>query len=159
MAEAQVTATMAADDSYGLEVRRLFDTPREQVFEAFTNPDIFRKWWGPAGVHVPVLDMDVRVGGRFSLEMHGERDGNVHHLSGEYKVVDPPKTLAYSWQWGVGADKGAVTSVTLRFNDLGGTTELVLIHEGFADESIRANHESGWCSSFDCLQGTLQEGA
>jgi glutathione S-transferase len=150
MAEAQTSVQLSGEDSYTLEIRRLIKAPRAKVFDAFVQPEIFGQWWGPKGVTCRNLKIDARVGGDYSLEMHHE-SGNVHHLSGSYQKIDRPRELVYSWQWGVGDEKGQVTNVALSFNDHTEGTEIVLLHTGFDTAENRDNHNSGWSGSFDCL--------
>ncbi len=158
MTETNVKTTMGEDESYVLELRRIIKAPRQRVFDAFVNPEVFRKWWGPEGVQVENLALDVRVGGEYSLEMH-HSSGNIHYLSGVYSVIEAPERLAYSWHWGVGEEKGAATLVELAFLDVDGGTEVVLTHSGFDSEEARNNHNSGWGGSFNCLETVIKEGA
>ncbi len=153
-AETNTKVQMTDEDSYTLEISRVIKAPRQTVFDAFTKPEIFSQWWGPKGVSCKNVTIDLQIGGAYSLEMHHE-SGNVHHLSGEYQKISPPDHLAMTWHWGVGEEKGAATNVALTFNDHPDGTEVVLVHDGFATEEFRDNHNSGWSGSFDCLEGII----
>ena len=59
------------DDKKALSITRIFDAPRELVWKAWTNPEMFRKWWGPKGFTCPVSRIDFRVGGKYLSCMRG----------------------------------------------------------------------------------------
>ena len=105
-----------------LVVTRTFDAPARIVFEAWTNPELFKRWWLPKsmGMSLRSLEMDVRVGGGYRLEFepHGMA------FFGTYLEVTPPSRLV--WTNEEGGDGGAVTTVT--FEEKGGKT-LVVMHE------------------------------
>ncbi len=156
---AQATQTTSAPDSgETLRLTRSFAAPREVVFRAFTDPEIFKKWWGPKGVNCQVAKCDVRPGGRYHLEMTTP-EGNTHVLDGEYREVVAPERLVYTWTWGHGDFGGIESLVTLEFIDSGNnTTELRLTHERLPGERARELHGQGWSGCFDCLEALLHEG-
>ena len=82
-------------------------------------------------------------------------DGEVFHLSGEFREVDPPDRLAYTFRWEEPDPDDQETIVTLMLRDLGDETELVLAQGPFATEGRRALHEQGWTDSFDRLQALI----
>lgn len=137
-----------------LTITRVFDAPRERVFDAFTKKESIQTWFGPEGFTVPGVTLDARPGGRYRIEMHSP-EGSVHVVTGEFREVRPPEKLVYSWAWLDGAGKGAETLVTLTFADRGGKTELTLVHSGFANEDSRAAHERGWSSAFNGMASAL----
>jgi uncharacterized protein YndB with AHSA1/START domain len=105
-----------------LVVTRTFNGPPRIVFEAWTRPDLFRRWWVPKslGMSLRSCEMDVRVGGKYRLEF--EPDGVA--FFGTYLEVTPNSRLA--WTNEEGGEDGPVTTVT--FEEKGGKTLLVL-HE------------------------------
>ncbi len=109
------------------------------------------RWYGPATVTAKKIEVDLRVGGAYSLEMHGD-DGSVHRLSGVYREVRAPERLVFTWVWGQGDHAGLETLVTVELREAGGETELTLIHERLASEQAAEHHEKGWGSSLDCLE-------
>ncbi|HMF10008.1 MAG TPA: SRPBCC domain-containing protein [Thermoanaerobaculia bacterium] len=107
-----------------LVVTRTFDAPARLVFEAWTRPELFRKWWTPKsmGMILGSCEMDVRTGGRYRLVMtYGASTGE---FFGRYLEVTPPSRLV--WTNEEGGDAGPVTTVT--FEEKGGKTLLVM-HE------------------------------
>jgi uncharacterized protein YndB with AHSA1/START domain len=74
---------------------RVIEAPAEAVFEAWSDAERMGKWMcpGPDMSHATV-EVDFRVGGRFRIVMHGERD-YVHH--GEYLAIEPPRHIVFTW--------------------------------------------------------------
>jgi uncharacterized protein YndB with AHSA1/START domain len=105
-----------------LVVTRTFNGPPRIVFEAWTRPELFRRWWVPKslGMSLRSCEMDVRVGGKYRLEF--EPDGVA--FFGTYLDVTPNSRLA--WTNEEGGEDGPVTTVT--FEEKAGKTLLVL-HE------------------------------
>ena len=131
-----------------LRMSRRFDAPRERVFEAWTSPDVLRDWWR-AGPHweTPVAQVDLRPGGRYRLAMTDTDKGETHVVVGEYKEIQPPERLVYTWTWESNTDemKGSDNSiVTVEFAVADGGTEVSLTHTGFAGDEIRDLHAHGW---------------
>jgi uncharacterized protein YndB with AHSA1/START domain len=71
-----------------ITITRVFDAPRELVFEAWTDPDHVARWFGPAGFDTPreSVEIDLRVGGRFSLKM--VRPGSAGEYRLQYEIVE-----------------------------------------------------------------------
>ena len=105
-----------------LVVTRTFDAPARLVFEAWTTPELFIRWWLPKsmGMSLRSCELDVRVGGQYRLVF--EPDGMA--FFGTYREVTPPSRLV--WTNDEGGEDGPVTTVT--FEEKGGKTLLVM-HE------------------------------
>jgi uncharacterized protein YndB with AHSA1/START domain len=105
-----------------LVVTRTFNGPARIVFEAWTKPELFKRWWVPKSMGMSLLscEMDVRVGGKYRLEF--EHDAMA--FFGTYLEVTPPSRLV--WTNEEGGEGGPVTTVT--FEEKGGKTLLVM-HE------------------------------
>jgi uncharacterized protein YndB with AHSA1/START domain len=103
-------------------VTRTFNGPARIVFEAWTKPELFARWWLPKSMAMSLrsCQMDVRVGGTYRLEF--EPDGTA--FFGTYLEVTPPSRLV--WSNDEGGEGGPVTTVT--FEEQGGKTLLVM-HE------------------------------
>lgn len=131
-----------------LQMSRRFDAPRERVFDAWTSPEVLRQWWraGPDW-ETPEAEVDLRPGGKYRLSMTDTSKGETHTVVGEYKEVQPPERLVYTWSWesNPAEMEGSMGSlVTVEFADEGGATEVSLTHTGFSDEGIRDLHAHGW---------------
>jgi uncharacterized protein YndB with AHSA1/START domain len=120
-----------------LVVTRTFDAPARLVFEAWTKPELFKRWWAPKSTGMSLLscEMDVRLGGGYRLEFG--RDGSrLMAFFGKYVEVTPPSRLVWTNEE---SDDGAVTTVT--FEEKGGQTVLVL-HELYpSKEALDASFE------------------
>ena len=118
------------------------------VFSAWTDPEQLRAWWGPRPVICSDAAVDLRVGGAYRI-VNLLPDGKTVVIFGEFRVVEAPHKLVYTWR----SDDapGEVSLVTVRFEDRGGRTEVVLVHEDIPDESLRQSHEEGWIGCLDGL--------
>jgi len=141
-----------------LDMRRVLLAPRSLLFKACTQPDELAKWWGPRGFTAPRVEVDLVVGGSYRIAMQPP-DGDVFYLSGEFREVDPPAHLAYTFRWEDPDPDDQETVVTLSLGDLGESTELVFTQRAFAAEGRRALHEQGWKESLDRLQELMSPGA
>jgi uncharacterized protein YndB with AHSA1/START domain len=105
-----------------LVVTRAFNGPARIVFEAWTEPELFRRWWAPKSMGMSLLscEMDVRVGGKYRLEFEPDAVA----FFGTYLEVTPHSRLV--WTNEEGGEGGPVTTVT--FEEKGGKTLLVM-HE------------------------------
>jgi uncharacterized protein YndB with AHSA1/START domain len=72
---------------------RIFDAPREAVFEAFENPQHLMQWWGPEGFTNTLHEMDLRAGGMWRLTMHGPDGANYDNVSTFVEVMKPAKIV------------------------------------------------------------------
>ena len=141
----------AQSGELALQMTRVIYAPRPLVFNALTEPDELAKWWGPSGFTAPSVEVDLCVGGSYRFAMQPP-DGDLFYLSGEFREVDPPVRLAYTFRWEDPDPDDRETVVTLALGDLGHSTELVLDQRAFATEGRRSLHEQGWADSLDRLQ-------
>jgi uncharacterized protein YndB with AHSA1/START domain len=102
-----------------LVVTRMFDGPPRLVFEAWSKPELFKRWWVPRsmGMTLKACEMDVRTGGKYRLNY-----GEGMDFFGRYIEVTPPSRIV--WTNEEGGEDGSVTTVT--FEDKGGRTLLVM---------------------------------
>lgn len=109
-----------------MEVTRTFNAPARLVFEAWSNPDLFQRWWVPesAGLKLLSCEMDVRTGGGYRLVFeHGS--GNSMAFFGTYTDVVPGARMVWTNEE---SDEGSITTVT--FEESGGRTRVVY-HERY----------------------------
>jgi uncharacterized protein YndB with AHSA1/START domain len=90
-------ATVKRTSEREMAVTRIFDAPARIVFEAWTNPELFMRWWVPKslGVQLRSCEMDVRTGGTYRLEF-GEDAENTWAFFGKYIEVVPPERLVWT---------------------------------------------------------------
>ena len=140
--------TEMGTETVALELTHRFAAPREQVFDAWTDPDLLRKWWAAGETwSTPLAEVDARAGGRYRLSMKTDT-GEVHTVFGEYREVERPERLAYTWTWEEGpgpAMEGSGDSlVEIEFVEDGDGTLVKLRHSGFANDEIKGMHAQGW---------------
>ncbi|MGO8969934.1 MAG: SRPBCC family protein [Myxococcaceae bacterium] len=130
-----------------LLVRRTIDAPAERLFRAWTEPDQLVKWWGPPPGRCSEAEVDLRVGGKYRIA-NAFPDGSVVWISGEFERISPPRELIFTWRL-----EGSRTTerVTVRFDQSGSSTEVVVIHERIGSAQARRGHEQGWQGCLDGL--------
>lgn len=146
----------AESTSVTLVVRRTIHAAPEQLFEAWTHPEHLKQWWGPRGVTCVDAEIDLRVGGSYRIA-NQLPDGSVLWIRGEFEIVEPPHTLAYTWR--VDSQSLASERVTVTFQRQGEATEVIVRHERIPDLSIRERHELGWEGCLDRLANYLDRSA
>jgi uncharacterized protein YndB with AHSA1/START domain len=134
-----------------LEIKRLLPAAPSVTFAAVSEPDELAKWWGPQGFTIPSMEFDPRVGATYRIEMQPP-EGDSFYLVGEFRDVDPPARLAFTFEWEDPDPDDADTLVELSFRDLGGSTALALTQGPFKTEARRSLHRDGWSDSFDKLE-------
>ena len=125
----------------------------ERVFAALTNPEERMKWWGREGrFRVSEFESDLRPGGKWV--MRGDASGKPFTLSGEYREIERPRLLVFTWlpDWYEGATESLVRW-DLKEHD--GVTTVRLTHSGLASESARNSHR-GWPQILEWLQAYVE---
>jgi uncharacterized protein YndB with AHSA1/START domain len=145
---------MPATNGLTLELTRTLPAPRSAVWEAMTDPDQLAKWWGPKDFTSPSIDFHPRVGGRYRIAMQPPV-GEPFFLHGEFREVEPPTRLSYTFVWEPPDPDDRETVVTVVLLDRDGRTEVSLEQGEFATDERRALHEGGWSDSFDKLAALL----
>jgi uncharacterized protein YndB with AHSA1/START domain len=125
---------------------RVFDAPRELVFECMTTPEHLTHFWGPVGVSTPLekIEVDARPGGVFNTTMVNDATGEEYPNHAVYVEVSPPERLVFTEP---DVEGGMTTTST--FNDLGDGRTEVVIHQTNIPEMYRtADAREGMESSF-----------
>ena len=138
-------------DDATLILKRTLNAPQERAFNAWTSAEHIQQWMQPEpGMVVPLASMDLRVGGKFRIQLK-RPDGDFSTAVGVFKEVKAPERLVYTWDWekdGSGAEFGEVEGkpslITVEFLKRGERTEMVLTHSRFATVESRDNHARGW---------------
>ena len=138
-----------------LVVTRTFNAPARIVFEAWSKPELFMRWWAPKSIGVPLLscEMDVRTGGKYRLEF-GQDPSNSRAFFGKYIEVIAPSRIVWTNDEG---EEGAVTTVT--FEEKDGKT-LLVVHDLYPskdalDEAMATGSTSGFDEQFGQLDALL----
>jgi uncharacterized protein YndB with AHSA1/START domain len=141
-----------------LVVTRTINGPANLVFEAWANPDLFRRWWAPKsfGVTIVSLEAEVRTGGGYRLEMGHPSSERTMTFFGRYLEVVAPSRIV--WTNEEAGEDCQITTVT--FEDQGATTRVV-VHELYPtkealDEAMASGATSGWPDQFAQLEELVQ---
>ena len=140
-----------------LFVTRTVDGPAHIVFEAWTKPELFQRWWVPksCGVSLISYEADVRSGGAYRLVMGHPSSEQPMAFFGRYLDVTPHSRVV--WTNDEGGEGGAVTTVT--FEEKDGATR-VIVHELYPsaealDDAMASGSTSGWGEQFEQLDGLV----
>ena len=126
---------------------RIYDAPRELVFECMITPEHLTHFWGPIGVSTPIenITIDPRPGGVFTTIMVNDADGAEYPSSGIFTEVVAPERLAW-----IEADVEGGMTTTSTFTDLGDGRTEVVVHQTNVPEMYRSPEASaGMETSFD----------
>jgi uncharacterized protein YndB with AHSA1/START domain len=148
-----MTETHAANQQ--VHITRIFDAPRELVFQAWTDPDDVAQWFGPEHFDTPRerVEIDLRVGGRFALTMIQKDSGAEFPVRYEIAELDPPRLLVLTSapMPEVGMHEGTITRIEL--HDHGEKTRMTMT-DGPYSEATHA--EAGWHAAFAKLERALR---
>lgn len=138
-----------------VRITRVFDTTRERVFRAWTDPDDIAEWFSPAPLTTPreSVRVDLRVGGRFELSMVGP-DGAATPLGFEIVEVDPPALLVLRSDPMPEAGMPDPTLVRIELHDepsASGPRTRMTLTDGPYPSGFDVHAERGWLSAFDKL--------
>ena len=142
------------DGSSTLVIRKTLAATRERVFDAWSRPELMVQWFFPMPDWRAVVEADVRVGGRYAIEMI-DPAGGVHAQSGEYREIRRPSRLVFTWTCVELEVEGSLVTVELEAR--GDATELVLTHQLRPDPRILREHEGGWNGCLGQLERFLGE--
>lgn len=146
-----------------VKITRVFDASIEDVWKLWTDPDLFKQWYGPKGMSVPVADMDLTVGGtrKICMEMKTPDRTMSMWFIGVYKDISAPTRLVYTESMceedgtiippqAMGMPEGHpdITEVIVELREENGKTTMTMVHMGVPEGSAG---EGGWTQAFDKL--------
>jgi uncharacterized protein YndB with AHSA1/START domain len=134
------------------------DAPREVVYQAYSDPNLIPKWWGPRKYITTIEKMDVRPGGKWRF-LQRDAEGNKYAFNGEYREVKPPERMVQTFEFE--GMPGHVQVDTLSLEAQGGKTK-VTTHSQFAnvedrDGMLQSGMEEGMAEGIDRLAELVQE--
>jgi uncharacterized protein YndB with AHSA1/START domain len=151
-----------------LVITRIFDAPRELVWNAWTDPEHFKRWWGPKDYTCPFCEMDLRVGGKY-LNCMRSPEGRDYWSTGVYREIIPIERIVFTdcfadekgnvvpaTYYGMSADFPLEMLVTVTFEEIQGRTKLTLKHEGLPVGVEGDGAQQGWSESFEKLAESLK---
>ena len=137
-----------------LRIERTFDAAIERVFEAWTSEEVLRRWLhGMPGWETPTAEVDVRVGGGIRIVMRDPTDGSEAGATGEYRVVEPPHRLVFTWVWDDQTDRPQL--IELEFSERDGRTTVLMTNSAIPTEARLESQERGWEVCYDNLERLL----
>jgi uncharacterized protein YndB with AHSA1/START domain len=153
------TLKVTAKGDRELVMTRLFDAPRRLIFDAYTKPELVRRWLlGPDGWSMPVCSIDLRVGGAYRFVWRRDSDGTEMGMGGVYREIVPPErvvsTEKFDEAWYPGE---AVGTVVLIENGGKTTLEQTVLYESreARDAVLKSPMEEGVAASYDRLEELL----
>ena len=137
-----------------LRIARTFDAPVAQVFDAWTSEVVLRRWLhGMPGWETPTAEVDLRVGGTIRIVMRDPADGTEAGATGEYRVVDPPRRLVFTWVWDDQPDRPQLIELELSERD--GRTTVSMTNSAIPTDGRLESQERGWQVCYDNLERLL----
>jgi uncharacterized protein YndB with AHSA1/START domain len=131
-----------------LTLKRQLRASPQKVFDAWTQPEALKAWFGPEEIVEVVAETDLRVGGRYRVLMRAN-GGEMHRVGGVYREIERPRRLQFTWAWESTPERESLVTIELAPKD--GGTLLTLTHEQFFDEAARDRHRQGWTGCLDKL--------
>lgn len=149
------TLQVTTRGDHEIVLTRVFDAPRHLVYDAFTKPELLKRWFGPHGWSLSVCDVDLRVGGGYRFVLQGP-GGRSMGMSGIYRELAPPDRSVHTEKFDEYPGEAVVTTT---LTEQAGKTTLTAIvyHESpeIRDAVIKSGMEHGAAESYDRLAELL----
>jgi len=134
---------------------RVFNAPRQLVYEAFTRPELMKRWFGPRGWSLVVCEIDLRVGGTFRFVLRGP-DGRDLGMRGVYRELAPPERSVHVESFDDFPGESIVTTVLVEHEGKTiFTATVVYPSKEIRDAVIQSGMEHGAAESYDKLAEVL----
>ena len=150
------TLTVTTPSDLEIVLTRVFDAPRELVFEAHTSCEHLKHWWGPRRYELTACDLDFRPGGAWRFVQRGS-DGEEHAFRGEFREIVPPERIVWTFEYE--GMPGHVSVETLTLEDIGGKTLLTAraVYDSVEDRDamLQSGMEEGAAETWDRLAAYL----
>jgi uncharacterized protein YndB with AHSA1/START domain len=151
----KLTVTTPSDTE--IQMTRVFDAPRDLVFEAHSSAEHMKNWWGPRKYETISAEVDFRPGGKWRI-VHRGPDGEEYGFHGEYREIVRPERIVWTFEFEGAPGQVAVETLTLEERD--GKTTLTAISDAGSKEARDAVLESGMtegaAETFDRLDEYLE---
>lgn len=155
------TRIIAEPGKQEFTIIREFDAPRELVFKAFTDPDLYVQWLGPRQLKMKLEKFEPRTGGSWRY-IHTDQNGNQYRFHGVYHEVLEPFRLIDTFEYEELPETGHVSLETARFDEIPGGKTRLTVHSVFQsvadrDGMMQSGMEEGVNDSYDRLEELLQK--
>jgi len=142
------------DTGHELRIERTFDASAEEVFDAWTSPEVMRRWFHAfEDWKTPVAEVDLRVGGQVRVAMRAP-DGRDSRMGGEYRVIERPHRLVMTWTF-FDDEPGNEQLIELTFSESEGSTTVVMVNSRISTDERVDSQNTGWNGCFTELQRAL----
>jgi uncharacterized protein YndB with AHSA1/START domain len=133
-----------------LRIERTFAAPAEEVFDAWTSPEVMRRWFHAfEDWQTPEAEVDLRVGGRVRVVMR-RPDGRDSGMGGEYRLIDRPHRLVMTWTFDDHPSNEQLIELT--FSESEGSTTVLMVNSRISTDERRESQDKGWYGCFSELQ-------
>jgi uncharacterized protein YndB with AHSA1/START domain len=133
-----------------VRIERTFAAPAEDVFDAWTSPEVMRRWFHVApDWDTPQAEVDLRVGGRVRVVMR-RPDGREAEAQGEYTLIERPHRLVMTWTFQ--DDPSNEQLIELSFSESEGSTTVLMVNSGISTDERRESQDTGWRGCLDELE-------
>jgi uncharacterized protein YndB with AHSA1/START domain len=151
----KLTVTTPSDTE--IQMTRVFDAPRDLVFEAHTSCDHMSNWWGPRKYDIASCEMDFRPGGKWRI-VHRGPDGEEHGFHGEFREIVRPERITWTFEFEGMPGQVSVETLTLEEHDGKTTITATAVYDSVEarDGMIESGMESGAAESYDRLDEYLE---
>ena len=144
---------MTGESGYEVRIERTFAASAEDVFDAWTSPEVMRRWLHPApDWDTPEAEVDLRVGGKVRVVMR-RPDGREAGMGGEFRLIDRPRRLVMTWTFDDYPDNEQLIELT--FSESGGSTTVVMVNSRISTDERRKSQEWGWNGCLEQLARAL----
>jgi uncharacterized protein YndB with AHSA1/START domain len=150
-----------------LVIERVIDAPREQVWEAWTDPEKVKQWWGPKQFTAPTIQSDFKVGGTYLYSMRSP-EGQEFWSTGTFREIVPMERIVVTdsfadedgnavpaSHYGMGEGFPDETEITVTFEDVNGKTRLTVRQPAIPGE-MGEQSEQGWNESLDKFEESVK---
>ena len=140
-------------------IEAVFPTTATRLFDAWTQPEQLRQWFGTNPSDLIDIQVDLRQGGVWRFVMRCS-EGREEFLEGRYLEILPGERLVFSWSHNVKTPGGEhertpPSRVTIRFEPIGSATRMILEHREIVTDDGRVGVRMGWRTSFQALAGLV----
>ena len=144
---------MTEESGHLVRIERTFAASAEEVFDAWTSPEVMRRWfhcapdWG-----TPEAEVDLRLGGKVRVVMR-RPDGTDAAAQGVYTLIERPHRLAMTWTFD--DDPANEQRIELFFSESAGSTTVLMVNSGISTDQRRDAQDAGWRGCLDQLERAL----
>ena len=144
---------MTEESGHVVRIERTFAASAEDVFDAWTSPEVMWRWFHPApDWDTPQAEVDLRVGGKVRVVMR-RPDGTEAGAHGRYTLIERPRRLVMTWSFD--DDPSNEQLIELSFAESEGATTVLMVNSGISTDERRDAQDEGWHGCLDELERVL----